>query len=67
MVLFSDDELRASRFINHVAAKKEFLAGMAVKKEYQYDTDYSNDDSVEGSKSLCNCRTRFGIGVCVCN
>jgi len=68
MMLRTDDELRAGVFIKHVQTKKEFLESLTGKNDYQHTADYSDDELV-GPGTLCTvtCRTRLGIGVCVCH
>ena len=69
LLLLTDDQICQGLFIRHVQTKKDFLSTMTGKAAaYDYTTDYSCDDSdCSGTRGLCNCKTRFGIGVCVCS
>jgi len=68
-VLMSDDDLRDGCFVQHVEAKKKFLAGVTSDKKCQcFDHHYtSSDDEDDDSKepTNCKCKSCCGVGFCV--
>jgi len=65
-MLLTDDEIRAGKFIKHVEAKKQYLASLTGEEEHHSRSDDSDNDVLGEATNGCNCKTRFGIGVCVC-